>query len=75
MTSKQGLFIPGDDLPPEIWKIFFQICEVNGLTPREMIAKMILGEVRELQNMRKPLLDQIFIKAGALLENKLKYNK
>lgn len=75
MRGNQGLFIPAEDLPPEIWKIFFQICEVNGLTPREMVSKLIIGECKELQNMRKPLLDQIFIKAGALLENKIKYGK
>lgn len=71
MNPEQGLFIPAAELPEQVWKVFFHICSANGLTPREMVCKMIIGECKELEALRNPLLDQILSKIGQLVEKKL----
>lgn len=73
MKTENGLFIPATELPPQIWEKFFHICRANGLTPREMICRMIVSEVQELEALRKPLLEQVASKLSQLIDKKINY--
>jgi hypothetical protein len=64
----RGYFIKEEFLPVLEWQKFNLIAQARGLTPVQLIEKLIEQEIREFDSMQKPLIEQVFQKAGQLLQ-------